>query len=177
MFHYQLNRNNITYLYKKLKEVIDNGEKEIFIIYENDDILEWNEPNFLLYKDELSKVIPLLFKDEDLVYLNVISDLLIAINDVKEDYKKDFLFCKTCPCMACKVNTDLFHSATNDSYIPPINYCKRSFIEYEASREFIKLINLEINLEDVNIKEYFSLLFKAYGNDLEVEVENYAIQK
>ena len=150
MFTYKLHKRNIESLSNIIGDIIDKGENEISIIYNNDsndsdvsiydDILTWDYNDFNKYQDELMKLINLLkdqYYRDNIVSVDKLTNLIIKKDvDFKSLDKEKFLFCKYCPCTACIVDTELFKKATNVEFIPPMNYSNRSFIEYTAAINF-----------------------------------------
>jgi hypothetical protein len=183
MFTFCLNTMNIDFLYSSMKDNISKGENEFSIVYSDnnnkDDILSWNEQHFESYKNELLKITQLIkeeYEKDNILYINVLTEL-ITTEEVKlnPDTKEKFLFCKHCPCTNCNVNPEFFKQSTNVEFIPPVYYCKRSFVEYEVGINLIKSLQLNIKLEEINCKDYLELIFKAYGNDLGIGVDKFGL--
>lgn len=183
MKYFNLHRGNINSLVDLVKEQLADNEREIQILYGNDedgadDIMDWEDKDFDAYAASLCQVTTLLiaeFKKDDPVHFNVITNLLLNEKPTIIGDAEKFLLCKQCVCGACIPDEFLFKSVTNVKFIPPVKFCRRSFIEYNVARKFMEIITPTIDVPEIDYKEYLGLMFRMYGNDLGIGAEYFGI--
>jgi hypothetical protein len=170
MFVFHLSKETISIMADTIKEVIGSGEREIAILYSdnnhNDDLAEWKEEDFNSYASEINKLAELaglaLVERDDVISINVLSNVLVR--EQVEAPAPDFVLCQRCVCTGCMINKLQFKLMTGFENIPPVSFCRRSFIEYGAARHFVSITNLLIQLEDIGYKEFLELIAMACGN-------------
>lgn len=110
--------------------------------------------------------------------LNVIADLIIMLYERKKwnsavniltdpflaphDAPASFVMCVDCPCKQCEPNPALFEAFTGFENIPPQFYCRKSFIELQASRKIAQRI-FGKDTSDIDEKDWGELCILRAG--------------
>lgn len=184
MLYFNLHKGNIDTLLDFVKKSVADGEDELQILYGTDDtgeddIMQWEDENFEAYKNVLSKVSDFLIEEigkEHVIHFNVLTNLILNQEPiVVGDNPAEFLFCKHCVCTACIPDQFLFKNVTNMHFIPPVKFCRRSFVEYEVGRSFMAKVVPSVEMIDMDYKEFLKIIFRMYGNELGIGEDNFGI--
>lgn len=147
-----------------------NDSVNDFDIFLEQDICSLTKNDFNRYKSFLfllSEVIIENYKKDNKISINVLTDILFK-NNIREISDK-YIYCKHfCPCYHCEPNSEYFESITGIKYLPPQQYCRKSFIELEVSRNIVEQLQLNINLSDIDYEDLDWMVTLNNGNQLSI---------
>jgi hypothetical protein len=138
----------------KFNDIIENnfviGIYNIDLIIEdieNADDMFWNK--YEIFLDKISDRIIQIHKMKKInIALNILTDPIVKI---KDNYSEDLIMCNACPCIQCNINRELFLKYSGFDNIPPLFYCKKSFLELKYANKIAKeIFNMELSDIDEN---------------------------
>lgn len=168
----KINIDNLFDAYSIISNSINNEDN--FDIFLDQDICSLNDSDLNKYKSFLyllSDIIIENYKKGNKISINVLTDILFS-ND-KSEIDDKYIYCKQfCPCYHCKPNSEYFEQKTGIEFLPPQQYCKKSFVELEISRRIVEELSLEIKLSDIDYKDLDWMVTLNYGNQLSILITN-----
>ena len=168
----------LTSLYSAYSEIMKlfysfSKNNKIFTKYDGKEIFEFTDynryKNFLfLIADEIYEIA---LTKRIFIEYDVITDIFF-IDKEKVKIPIGFDMCKVCPCYQCFPDIELFEKYSKNKYFPFENYCKKHFVEKNASvylyNKLKELSSLENCFEPNNIGYIdFIQSFKIKGEQIE----------
>lgn len=130
------------------------------------DLISFNDQDFTMYEvglQNLADYIIQSYNHNQIIRINVLTDIFCSKFKKIDDF---YIFCKHCPCWHCNPVPSFFKLTTGDSFIPPDQLCKKSFIELKTSKYILDQLRPGTIFPEVNYDDFKEFIDLKFGNDL-----------